>query len=97
MATTTVNVDLKKNGFLVTRYPLVSAPGGEQPYQLNLTHLAEHREGEYSLNNSIVCWVMDGEIYAAPYTRKTNAAAQPSWVQKWVVLRSVLKRRTPVS
>ena len=70
MATTTVNVDLKKNGFLVTRYPLVSAPGGEQPYQLNLTHLAEHREGEYSLNNSIVCWVMDGEIYAAPYTRK---------------------------
>lgn len=70
MATTTVNVDLKKNGFLVTRYPLVSAPGGEQPYQLNLTHLAEHREGEYSANNSIVCWVMDGEIYAAPYTRK---------------------------
>jgi len=61
---------LKNMGFLVTRYPLVIAPGKEQPYQLNLAHLAEHREGEYSLNNSIVCWVMDGEIYAAPYTRK---------------------------
>lgn len=61
---------LKKMGFLVTRYPLVSASEKELPYQLNLTHLAEHREGEYSINNSIVCWVMDGEIYAAPYTRK---------------------------
>ena len=61
---------LKNMGFLVTRYPLVIAPGKEQPYQLNLAHLAEHREGEYSFNNSIVCWVMDGEIYAAPYTRK---------------------------
>lgn len=61
---------LKKMGFLVTRYPLVSASEKELPYQLNLTHLVEHREGEYSINNSIVCWVMDGEIYAAPYTRK---------------------------
>ena len=60
---------LKKMGFLVTRYPLVSASEKELPYQLNLTHLAEHREGEYSLNNSTLCWVMDGEIYAAPYTR----------------------------
>lgn len=61
---------LKKMGFLVTRYPLVSASEKELPYQLNLTHLAEHREGEYSLNNSTLCWVIDGEIYAAPYTRK---------------------------
>ena len=61
---------LKTMGFLVTRYPLVSAPGKEQPYQLNLTHLAEHREGEYAVNNGMVCWVMNGEIYAAPYTRK---------------------------
>lgn len=60
---------LKKMGFLVTRYPLVSASEKELPYQLNLTHLAEHREGEYSVNNGTVCWVMDGEIYAAPYTR----------------------------
>lgn len=60
---------LKQMGFLVTRYPLVSAPGKEQPYQLDLTHLSEHREGEYSLNNGTVCWVMDSEIYAAPYTR----------------------------
>ena len=46
---------LKTMGFLVTRYPLVSAPGKEQPYQLNLTHLAEHREGEYAVNNGMVC------------------------------------------
>ena len=65
-----MTTELKGLGFLVTRYPLVSAPGKKQPYQLNLTHLVEHREGEYSINNSIVCWVMDGEIYAAPYTRK---------------------------
>lgn len=61
---------LKTMGFLVTRYPLVSAPGKKQPYQLNLTHLAEHREGEYAVNNGMVCWVMNGEIYAAPCTRK---------------------------
>lgn len=65
----TTRENLKQMGFLVTRYPLVSAPGKEQPYQLNLTHLSEHREGEYSLNNGTVCWVMDSEIYAAPYTR----------------------------
>lgn len=61
---------LKKMGFLVTRYPLVSASEKELPYQLNLTHLAEHREGEYSVNNGTVCWVMDGEIYAAPCTNE---------------------------
>ena len=59
---------LKKMGFLVTRYPLIKAERGGLPYQLNLTHLAEHREGEYSVNNGTVCWVMDSEIYAAPCT-----------------------------
>lgn len=67
---TAARENLKEMGFLVTRYPLISASEKELPYQLNLTHLAEHREGEYSLNNSTFCWVMDGEIYAAPYTRK---------------------------
>ncbi len=66
--TMTAKESLKERGFLVTKYPLVSAPGKKQPYQLNLTHLSEHREGEYSMNNSTLCWVMDGEIYAAPYT-----------------------------
>ena len=66
---TSARESLKQVGFLVTRYPLISASEKELPYQLNLTHLAEHREGEYSLNNSTLCWVMDGEIYAAPYTR----------------------------
>lgn len=65
----TARESLKEMGFLVTRYPLISASEKELPYQLNLTHLAEHREGEYSLNNSTLCWVMDGEIYAAPCTR----------------------------
>ncbi len=65
----TTRENLKQMGFLVTRYPLIKAEREGLPYQLNLTHLAEHREGEYSLNNGTVCWVMDGEIYAAPYTR----------------------------
>ena len=65
----TARENLKENGFLVTRYPLIKAEREGLPYQLNLTHLAEHREGEYSVNNSTLCWVMDGEIYAAPYTR----------------------------
>ena len=67
---TTAREGLKEMGFLVTRYPLIKAEREGLPYQLNLTHLAEHREGEYAINNSVVCWVMDGEIYAAPYTRK---------------------------
>lgn len=66
----TARESLKQMGFLVTRYPLIKAEREGLPYQLNLTHLAEHREGEYSLNNSTLCWVMDGEIYAAPYTRR---------------------------
>ena len=66
----TTRESLKKMGFLVTRYPLIKAEREGLPYQLNLTHLAEHREGEYSVNNGTVCWVMDNEIYAAPYTRK---------------------------
>ena len=65
----TARESLKQMGFLVTRYPLIKAEREGLPYQLNLTHLAEHREGEYSVNNSTLCWVMDGEIYAAPYTR----------------------------
>lgn len=64
----TARENLKEKGFLVTRYPLIKAEKEGLPYQLNLTHLAEHREGEYSVNNGTVCWVMDGEIYAAPYT-----------------------------
>lgn len=59
---------LKESGFLVTRYPLIKAEREGLPYQLNLTHLAEHREGEYAINNGILCWIMDGEIYAAPCT-----------------------------
>lgn len=66
----TVRESLKEMGFLVTRYPLIKTEREGLPYQLNLTHLSEHREGEYALNNGILCWVMDGEIYAAPYTRK---------------------------
>ena len=65
---TTVREGLKQMGFLVTRYPLIKAEREGLPYQLNLTHLAEHREGEYSVNNGTVCWVMDNEIYAAPCT-----------------------------
>lgn len=64
----TARESLKEIGFLVTKYPLIKAEREGLPYQLNLTHLAEHREGEYSVNNGTVCWVMDGEIYAAPYT-----------------------------
>lgn len=64
----TARENLKENGFLVTRYPLIKAEKEGLPYQLNLTHLTEHREGEYAINNSVVCWVMDGEIYAAPCT-----------------------------
>ena len=66
--TMTTREALKQMGFLVTKYPLIKAEGEGLPYQLNLTHLAEHREGEYSVNNGIVCWVMDCEIYAAPCT-----------------------------
>ena len=66
----TVRESLKEMGFLVTRYPLIKAEREGLPYQLNLTHLSEHREGEYSLNNGTVCWVMDGEIYAAPCTNE---------------------------
>ena len=65
---TTTREALKQMGFLVTKYPLIKAEREGLPYQLNLTHLAEHREGEYSVNNGIVCWVMDCEIYAAPCT-----------------------------
>ena len=60
--------NLKERGFLVTKYPLIKDKKEGLPYQLNLTHLAEHREGEYAVNNGVVCWVMDGKIYAAPYT-----------------------------
>lgn len=67
---TTARESLKQMGFLVTKYPLIKAEREGLPYQLNLTHLAEHREGEYAINNGILCWIMDGEIYAAPYTRK---------------------------
>ncbi len=67
--TMTTKESLKERGFLVTKYPLIKDKREGLPYQLNLTHLAEHREGEYSMNNGTVCWVMDGEIYAAPYTR----------------------------
>ena len=65
---TTARESLKQMGFLVTKYPLIKAEREGLPYQLNLAHLAEHREGEYSVNNGTVCWVMDGEIYAAPCT-----------------------------
>ena len=61
---------LKKMGFLVTRYPLIKSEREGLPYQLNLTHLAEHREGEYAINNGILCWVMNSEIYAAPCTNE---------------------------
>ena len=61
---------LKKDGS-VRVYPGMVAvfPQFHQEEALNLSELAPKFNGRFATNNSTVCFVTDGEIYATPYTR----------------------------
>lgn len=70
---------LKKEG-AVRVYPGMIAvwPQFKQEEPLNVQELAPKFNGRYATNNSTVCFVHDGEIFATPYTREVIATLRCS-------------------
>ena len=71
--------------FRVTSYPIVCDPNNNgQPYQVDLSKLVTEHNNEYCLNNGTVCFVLDGEIYAAPFTRKLFSGIRKTGLREGV-------------
>lgn len=69
MANTFTMETLKKDSVRIYPGMVAVFPQFNQEETLNLMELASKFNGRYATNNSTVCYVSDGEVYATPYTR----------------------------
>jgi len=60
---------LKKDSIRIYPGMVAIFPQFKQEETLNLMEMAPKFNGRYATNNSTVCYVADGEIFATPYTR----------------------------
>lgn len=74
--------DLKANSIRLTGHIIVVWPQFEYEEELGMSDVALLHDGQFAVNNSVVCYVSGRKTYVTPYTRKTITTLQDAGLRR---------------